>query len=436
MATPTYLDDQDDNSSRQLPTGDDVDELKRQTGELSGRLDDLLAEAEARDSGGKASRTSEPNAAADLVREKVASLYANEPSARAEVQDAKQAGAHRSQHQRFIYDLSTSGKSLAEIQTAWHQYYVSLSDSGKHKVWQEFYEMHGQNSRFAQAATPITPEIGQASPGHNGRSRRANRRHKTEPRTVADVKRQLVAKATAGGKLKAKHHLKSLLFGVGMGALVLFIVLFGFFNERFIAPFISPSRNVSATPIIATDDGTVGPESKILIPKINLEIPVVYDLGTNEEKAVQHALEGGVVHYEGTPDPGQQGNVVIVGHSSNNILNSGRYKFAFVLLKRMEAGDTMFLQKGGQRYTYQVIENRVVPPNDVSVLGPASKPNTVTLITCDPPGTSINRRIVIAEQISPDPAKNEAVELDTNLADPTILPSNAPSLWQRIREWF
>jgi len=436
MATQTYFDDpNNNNASRQLPTGDDVDELKRQTGDLSSRLDVLLAEADARAEGDKPGRTGEPNSAADLVRAKVASLYAKEPSAREEVLEAKQAGGRRSQHQQFIYDLSSSGKSLAEIQTAWHQYYVGLSDSGKHRVWQEFYEMNEHQSQFARATMLKPPERGVPGESRSHKPERTNKR-KSETRSMADIKRQLVAKANAGGKLRPKHHLKSLLFGVGMGALTLFIILFGFFNERFIAPFISPSRNVSATPIISTGDGTVGPESKILIPKINLEIPVVYDLGTNEEKAVQHALEGGVVHYDGTPNPGQSGNVVVVGHSSNNILNSGRYKFAFVLLKRMEAGDTLFLQKGGQRYTYQVIENRVVPPNDTSVLGPTSKPNTVTLITCDPPGTSINRRVVIAEQISPDPAKNETVALNTGLTSTAILPSNAPSLWQRILDWF
>jgi sortase A len=252
-----------------------------------------------------------------------------------------------------------------------------------------------------------------------------------DSRSIADIKQQILTKATGGGKLSAKHHLKSLLFGVGMGLLVLFIILFGFFNERFIAPLISPSRNVSATPIIPTGEGVVSPDPKILIPKINVEVPVVYGLGTNEEKAVQRALEDGVVHYAGTSEPGQTGNVVIVGHSSNNILNKGKYKFAFVLLKRMEVGDTLYLQKGGQRYTYQVFENRVVSPKDVSVLGTTSRPNTVTLITCDPPGTAINRRIIVAEQISPDPGKNTAGS-EPSFIQPDELPSNAPSLWQRI----
>lgn len=423
--------DYEDLTSSPLPADGDVDELTKKTDELAGKIDRLMKQADERqESETKKPRVAaEPNAAAELIRSKVEALYEKEPSAREEVAEAKAAGSRRSKHQNFIYQLTTSGKSLADIQTEWHDYYQNLPDGEKHQVWQEFYEMHGAQSHFAKA-TKTAPKPRQPKPA--SRRKAASVREKiADNRSIADLKQQILAKASGGGKISAKHHLKSLLFGVGMGLLVLFIILFGFFNERFIAPLISPSRNVSATPIIPTGDGVVSPDPKILIPKINVEVPVVYGLGTNEEKAVQHALEEGVVHYAGTPEPGQTGNVVIVGHSSNNILNKGKYKFAFVLLKRMEVGDTMYLQKGGQRYTYQVFENRVIPPSDVSVLGTSSRPNTITLITCDPPGTSINRRVVVAEQISPDPAKNTAGQ-EPSFVQPTVLPSNAPSLWQRL----
>ena len=47
------------------------------------------------------------------------------------------------------------------------------------------------------------------------------------------------------------------MFGLGFGALTLLIVLFSFFNEVVIAPFIQPSRHVSATPIIVSPDGVI-----------------------------------------------------------------------------------------------------------------------------------------------------------------------------------
>lgn len=144
-----------------------------------------------------------------------------------------------------------------------------------------------------------------------------------------------------------------------------------------------------------------------------------------------------MVHYSTSPSPGQTGNVVIVGHSSNNILNKGQYKFAFVLLKRLEVGDTFSLNKDGVRYTYQIFDKKIVKPTDVSVLGTLAKPNTATLITCDPPGTSLNRLIVVGEQISPDPNSNKTVDQKAPpLTDKGVLPSNAPSMWQRIKNLF
>src|SRR5260221_9322555 len=79
------------------------------------------------------------DSAVNLIREKLARIYADEPNAVTEATEAK-AVRPRSKHQQFMYQLSTSGKSLAAIQTDWHTYYTSLPDNEKHEVWQEFYE--------------------------------------------------------------------------------------------------------------------------------------------------------------------------------------------------------------------------------------------------------------------------------------------------------
>src|SRR5438105_4348179 len=76
--------------------------------------------------------------AADLIRQKVAQIYNEEPDASQELTEAEQT-PYRSKHQQFMYELSSSGKDLAAVQTAWHDYYQNLSDKEKHQVWQEFY---------------------------------------------------------------------------------------------------------------------------------------------------------------------------------------------------------------------------------------------------------------------------------------------------------
>lgn len=314
---------------------------------------------------------------------------------------------------------------MAEIQTAWHNYYVGLPDQQKHEVWQEFYS---QQSR---------PSAGSQQLGATKTASKANSTRIKGGRTVGQIKQQILKQVDAQGKLKARHHLQSLLFGLGMGSVVMLVMLFGFFNERIIAPFITPSRTVTNTPIIADASGSaVGPNPEVIIPKINVEIPVVYGMDTVNEDAVENSLENGVVHYATTPMPGQHGNAVFFGHSSNNILNHGHYKFAFVLLHELQVGDTFMLTKNSVRYTYRIYDRKVVDPDQVSVLGDAAKPDSATLITCDPPGTSLKRLVVTGEQISPNPDKNSASTAISSDQQPTYLPSNSPTLWSRLTGWL
>lgn len=417
--------------------------------------------------------TSPKNPAADLIRAKLDDLYDHEPNAKEEEAEVAAATAPLSKHQRFMQELNSSGKSLVEIQTAWHQYYQNLPDTEKHEVWQEFYAAHqqhnatvlhhpqtthhyqpaglpGQPTVHSAASSPVLPpdateqtEEDIASKAHHKLRKKTTRHPKTSQpghqRSVAEIKHQLASNVQRRAKLKPKHHLQSIIFGLGTGLLVVVILLFGFFNERFIVPFISPSKSVSATPIIIDPNSTaVGKEPKIIIPKINVEIPVVYDEPSIDEAAVDKALERGVLHYATTPLPGEQGNGIIFGHSSNNILNKGRYKFAFVLLKHLQEGDLFYLQKDGKQYVYKVFQKRVVKPEEVSVLTETyGKTATFTLITCDPPGTSINRLLVVGEQISPDPATNTKSSVTQASGQaPSTIPSNAPSLWSRLTGWL
>lgn len=380
------------------------------------------------------------NPAADLIRAKLDKLFSSEPDASTQAAEAVAVRPnYRSKHQEFMYELTTSGKSLADVQTEWHNYYVALPDDEKHEVWREFYENQSSSSAFAitnnQQSTQESKPAPQKKKSKRGKNPLSSASHAyAAKRDTSELKQRISNTVSANGQLSAKDHLKSLGVGLGLTLIVGGLFMFTFFNQAIIAPFISPSRNVSATPILESS-GEVGPEPKIIIPKINVEVPVVYDLQSIEEDDIQDGLEQGVVHYSTTPKPGQRGNGVIVGHSSNNILNSGKYKFAFVLLRKLEIDDTFYINYEGVRYTYKIYEKKVVPPTDVSVLGPASRDNSFTLITCDPPGTSTNRLIIVAEQVSPDPNDNEvaSINLDTiEGGSEEIVPGNAPSLWSRL----
>jgi LPXTG-site transpeptidase (sortase) family protein len=389
-----------------------------------------------------AHKPQEVNPAAELIRQKVSAAYKAEPDATTEALDVAESGpsAPHSMHQQFIYNLTNSGKSLAEIQQAWHEYYAGLSDVEKHEVWQEFYSVNAQASKYAVTQSSMAPASDLEYEDVPLKQSRAP--YATDPilksvtRTISDLRDYAMGSVNSPKKVKPMQHVQSLLFGLGVGSIVMIIFLFSFFNERFIAPFIQPSRNISNTQIIAGSTANANSQ-ELIIPKINVQIPVVYDVNTIEESAVEKGLERGVVHYANTSMPGQDGNVVIFGHSSNNIFNPGKYKFAFVLLSKLENGDTFYIQKDGKRYTYQVYKKQIVIPSNVGVLTNTDKGSTATLITCDPPGTSTNRLVVTAEQISPDPAQNSAqVAQNTASAQATTIPGNAPTLWSRFWHWF
>jgi LPXTG-site transpeptidase (sortase) family protein len=358
-----------------------------------------------------------------------------------------------------MYELSTSGKSLAEIQTAWHKYYTELPDEEKHEVWQEFYQAnsnatsnfskfigtHRHAGRPAGTPPPTMPrhdehaaakaEIFVSEHGDEPVPHDSGKPMSSARRSAAQIKKRIVKRVRSRSKaqIKAKQHLQSLAIGLGLGALSILIFLFGFFNERFIIPFIQPSGRVGATPIILSTDGVApSPNPELIIPKINVQLPVVYSLDSINEATVQRGLEEGVIHYPNTAVPGQQGNAAYFGHSSNNIFNKGKYKFAFVLLHELVPGDIFYLTYDSKVYSYKVFDKRIVEPDETWVLGPVEgKTATATLITCDPPGTSKHRLVVWGEQISPDPNANAAAPEPVTTTTQE-LPSEGPSAWSRF----
>ncbi|HJQ08816.1 MAG TPA: class D sortase [Candidatus Saccharimonadales bacterium] len=397
------------------------------------------------------------NPAVELIRRKIDALYAEEPNAKEELTEAKQAVPPRSRHQQYMYELSTSGKSLADIQTAWHTYYVNLPDEEKRAVWQEFYTANARHpsnyTRFVQqhAAKPPEEPIAKSKswPKHEEPPHKAVivSHHTPAPltklddkRNFATIKKQVTQRVRANGRVrtKAKHHLQSLAFGLGSGAVVLLIFLFGLFNEVVIAPFIQPNSRAEATPIILNENSVAPSDTnEVIIPKINAQLPIIYGSQSIVEEDVQKALQDGIFHYPTTAIPGQQGNAAYFGHSSNNIFNKGKFKFAFVLLNDLQPGDIFYLTYNKKVYTYKVFQKKVVEPTDTWVLGPVQgKAATAALITCDPPGTTLHRLVVWGEQITPDPTGNTTAATPSEVLTSEDLPGNGPTLLGRFWSWI
>jgi sortase A len=385
------------------------------------------------------------NLAANVIREKLKNIYGVGPTAKQELAEIQTNQNNLSKHQKFIKDLQSSGKSVAEIQTEWHEYYVNLPDNEKHHVWEEFYSANKHKSTISKHVQPNYVSSIDIQDSHSGAkvigqqfSKKADHVTEKDHRTSAQIKNELLVKVDNRSRESWYLKFRSLLFGLSVGAVVMLLFLFSFFNDRFLAPFITPSRNVSAQSLIVDPNGqAVGPNPLIIIPKINVEIPVIYNVSTIDENQIENNLQDGVVHYPTTAYPGQNGNGAIFGHSSNNILNPGKYKFAFVLLHTIQVGDTFTLDYQGKAYVYQIFQKQVVSPSDVGVLNNVpGHTSTFTLITCDPPGTSINRLVVVGDQISPSTTNNTSGPNQNIAPKPTTLPSNSTSLWKRFTSWL
>ncbi len=230
---------------------------------------------------------------------------------------------------------------------------------------------------------------------------------------------------------KVRRHIRALSAGVAFTCLALFIQ----FNPVFVGAvrqYLGPSSSASLPSIIEpSSSSAVNQSPTLIVPKIGLKVPIVFDEPSPYNEEVQIALERGVIRYWTTSSPGETGNVVILGHSSNNLLNPGNYKYAFVNLKRLEADDVIYVDYQGVRYAYKVTEKKVTSPADLSYIQSTDVPS-ITLVTCDPPGTDNNRLYVRAIQISPDPSANKEKVGSDSQDNVERVPTSAPSFWSSI----
>lgn len=137
----------------------------------------------------------------------------------------------------------------------------------------------------------------------------------------------------------------------------------------------------------------------LVIPKIGANATVIPNVDPGNEPEFLQALQSGVAHARGTVFPGQQGNIYLFAHSTDNWWNVGRYNAIFYLLKDVSKGDKVIVFFEDIRHNYVVTESKIVEANDISYLVDSQKSGTETLImqTCWPPGTTWKRLLVFAK---------------------------------------
>jgi LPXTG-site transpeptidase (sortase) family protein len=148
-------------------------------------------------------------------------------------------------------------------------------------------------------------------------------------------------------------------------------------TRRFNLPLtgFAPGRvtELTGSPITYTAAGN----NKLEIASLGLKLPIMGVPLQKGEWNVQW-LMGQAGWLEGTAFPGLEGNSVITGH----VITQYGVNGPFARLHLLQVGEYIVVTANGNRYTYKVVSNRLVEPNDITIL--RHEENAwISLITCD-----------------------------------------------------
>lgn len=375
-------------------------------------------------------------AAANIVRDQLDSIYNGNtttptpqttPVAREEAIQQQELNATNPYERIQINPAEVQADQWKQYHSAWQDYYQKYYE--RYYVGQ-VYRAHQELEAKAAQAAKSNPQQPVVPATHDAPKDSFNR-----DEALFDLRSKLLDKVnTSAKKVRKSRHFVP----ITAAACVIVLFLFLQYNRVLfsnVQAYISPGNidpaNIIVDPLTTT---AVSPEPKLIIPKINVDVPVEYNV-TPDYDAQMKAMEGGVAWF-GIPGanskPGQVGNTVLSGHSSNDIIDPGAYKFIFAQLERLTKSDTVYVNYNGVRYTYVVTKTEVVKPTEVNKLIYSTDKPILTLITCTPLGTSLNRLLVTAEQVSPNPSAATAAPENGSTGGPVAIPGNSPTFLQRI----
>lgn len=373
-------------------------------------------------------RTPDREAAAQLMRQQIDNIYDDAVSHT----EQRPTNVYRQTHSEAV-DHASASANQGDKASDWKQY---------HTAWQSYYQQYyeryymSQLARRQQTVSP-TNSSNETQPSDSPQAIIGSG-PVSEDQAVHELRTKLLHEVKERSKsVRRSRHFMPLVAAITV-ALVFSLLQYNRLIVAQVKAYVSPGsinpQNIVIDPNASTK---VGPEAKLIIPKINVDAPVVYDVPSLAENVVQDKLRSGVVHYPipgASSFPGQTGNTVILGHSSNDVFDNGAYKFVFVQLDKLVKGDTFYLNYNSTRYTYTVTEKKIIEPSEVGQLVIDNGKPLATLVTCTPPGTALKRLVVIAEQISPDPTGATAAEKTdtTSSAQPGNIAGNSPTLFERL----
>ena len=138
-------------------------------------------------------------------------------------------------------------------------------------------------------------------------------------------------------------------------------------------------------------------EARVIIPKINVNTPIVFPQTIDNDELLSY-LEKGVIHYRDSAEIGKPGTAIILGHSSAYPWYNGNYGSVFALLEKLEIGDEFVVSYQNKKYYYRVSEKDIVVPLDFKVEEKDNKSHLI-LMSCWPVRTNRLRMVINSDLI-------------------------------------
>jgi len=153
------------------------------------------------------------------------------------------------------------------------------------------------------------------------------------------------------------------------------------------------------------DFNVVPPTNRIIIWKINLDVPIVDSKYKNESDFTQwnfnEELENGVVKYPTTPAPWKLGNTLIFWHTSQEWWQKNPYWTVFSKIPNLELWDEVTVIRWWKLYKYKIVEKIIVSPKNVDAqYKKYQNGDYITLMWCYPIWRTDKRMMITAERIN------------------------------------
>ncbi len=158
---------------------------------------------------------------------------------------------------------------------------------------------------------------------------------------------------------------------------------------------LTSSQNPTLNPSSQIDQAVPG---RLDVPANKISVPLIW---TQDVKNFDADLKKGIVHYPGTPFPGETGTSYISGHSSGYIWDHSPYKQVFAVLGQVKDGTSFTItvqQKDGKQVVYHyVVDHRGEYAANDQAQFVSTGTSMVALSTCWPVGTTDRRLVLFAK---------------------------------------